>query len=47
MMAQDVAVGIEPAMSEGVSVSVVLDNRIEEHSMLADPLLTGLSQMYG
>lgn len=39
--------GVEPAMSEGISVSVVPDNKIEEQPRLVDPLLTGLSQMYG
>jgi hypothetical protein len=48
MMAHmDGVVGVEKAMSEGVSASVVPGSKIEEHSLLADPPLTGLSQMYG
>lgn len=43
----DEVVGVEQAMSEGVSVLVVPDSKIEEHSLLADRLLTELSQMYG
>jgi len=48
MMAHvDVVVEVEQAMSEGISLSVVPDNKIEEQALLADPLLTVLSHMYG